>query len=283
MGVVCVLSKKMAEPEAEAENSITVALFQGYAEAGDVRRNVDTMKGRMREAKELGADVIVFPELFASDYYLTHDQMRQLAQASSGSIFLELSEHARETGIGVLYGYPELDNSKIYNSVQFIDKSGKSLANYRKTHLWLIDPSDNTEEVFEPGDDLSNVFEFCGVKIGLLICFDVEFSEAVRVLALRGADLVLVPTAVSTKFDISIISDVVVPSRAFENGVYVAYVNHSGGPQFAGASRCYGPTGEALISCGSEEGIFLTEVKALHEKSCYLTKRRPELYRVAMQ
>lgn len=262
-----------------AENSITIAIFQGHAELGEVRSNVENMKKQIKEAKKRGADLVVFPELFTTGYFLSREVMRKLAEKQDGSTFLELSECARETGIGVLYGYPELSASgdNVYNTIQFLDKSGKSLENYRKCHPW-IEHATSIETVFTPGDRLSNIFEFCGVKIGLLICYDVEFGETVRSHTVRGADVVLVPTACTNEYDMKFLSTSLVATRAFENGVYVAYVNYCGS-RFAGASRCYNPKGEALIACGEEEGLFLTEFKKIEEKQkVFLRKRRPELY-----
>ena len=268
-----------------------IAMFQGYAESANLEANVQKMKVKMLEGKKMGADVIVFPELFTTGYTLSQDCMKELAEKKDGKTFLELSQHARETDIAVLYGYPELveipsGNSKekiYYNSAQFIDKSGKSLANYHKTHPWIEE--DNVEGAFRAGESFSPVFEFCGVKIGLLICFDVEFCEAVRTLALQGAEVILVPTACNDSYDnMRIISEVIVAVRALENRVHVAYVNHCGG-KFGGLSRCCGPVGNTLVSAGiEEEGIFLAQIdpRSVNEPNnySYLNHRRPDLYRI---
>lgn len=195
----------------------------------------------------------------------------------------QLSHHASETGIAVLYGYPEVetsdDRSKVYNSAQFIDKGGASLANYRKTHLWI--GHTNTEAVFTLGESFQ-VFEFLGMKIGLLICSDVEFPEAVRTLTLRGAQVVLVPTACATENDSRFISETVVVSRAYENEVYVAYVNYNGcGSVFGGCTHCCGPDGKTVVSVGlEEEGILLAQIDTRQPKKIgHLAKRRPEIYK----
>lgn len=123
------------------------------------------------------------------------------------------------------------------------------------------------------------------MKIGLLICFDVEFCETVRTLALQGAQVILVPTACPDEFEydnMRFISEVIVAARAFENRVHVAYVNHSGG-KFGGLSRCCGPLGNSLVSAGiEEEGIFLAQIECTEDTSnnyCYLSHRRPDLYK----
>ena len=259
------------------QDSISVAIYQGSAEFGSVNANLDKMKEQIKEAKKLGADVIVFPELFTTGYFLSRELMRELAEKRDGNSFSELSACARENDIGVLYGYPELSENLVYNTVQFLDKSGNSLENYRKNHPW-IEHTTSIETVFTPGDRLSNVFEFCGLKIGLCICYEAEFPEIMRCLAVRGADVVFCPTACTNEYDMKFLCTSLVATRAFENGIYVAYINYCGG-KFAGESRCYGPKGEPLVACGAEEeGIFLTEFKKIKQKSAFLLKRRPELY-----
>ena len=262
--------------------SLSVALFQGHAEAGNLQSNVQKMKKQMAEAKKQSADLIVFPECFTTGDGLAHDCTRDLAEKRDGKTFVELSRFAQETGIAVLYGYPEVtgggDEGMIfYDSIQFIDKDGNSRANYHKTHLWVDEHK--SDGAFKAGEGFSPVFEFCGIKIGLLICFDVEFCEAVRMLALRGAEVILVPAAATIEYDIPFIANSLVASRALENGIHVAYVNHCGG-QFSGASSCYGPLGNMLVSAGTEEGLFLAQIDTQVKNSySYMPLRRPELYK----
>ena len=165
----------MAKPlnSVSSKPMMIVAMYQGPCGLGEVQRNLDNMKQQMASAKAMGADVIVFPELFTCGYMLSNDRMRDLAEKKDGKIFMELSQCAKNNDIGVLYGYSELEtNSHIYNSVQFINKSGVSLSNYRKTHLWRR--STDVEKVFTPGEDFAEPFEFCGMKVGLLICYDLR-------------------------------------------------------------------------------------------------------------
>lgn len=273
--------------ESILKKSITVAMFQGCAEDGNLQSNVQKIKNKMVEAKKMSVDVIVFPELYATGYNISYDCMRELAEKSSGRTFMELSQCAKEVGIAVLYGYAELveepaEEKVYYNSIQFIDKDGKSLANYRKTHPWVEEH--NIEGAFKAGESFSLVFDFCGVKIGLLICFDVEFCEAVRTLALQGAEVILVPTACTAEYNIRFRSEVLLPCRAFENRIHVAYVNHCGG-KFSGMSCCCGPLGNTLVSAGTEEeGIFLAQIDTCikgtsYDNYSYIAHRRPDLYR----
>lgn len=106
-----------------------------------------------------------------------------------------------------------------------------------------------------------------------------EFCEAVRTLALQGAEVIFVPTASTLHIN----SEVIVAARALENRIHVVYVNHCGG-KFDGLSRCCGPLGNTLASAGiEEEGIFLAlidpHVIIESPNYSYLNHRRPDLYR----
>jgi len=209
-----------------------IAFSQGVAKPGDVDHNLSKMKEQMLKAAEKGAELVIFPELFTSSYTLSHADMRKAAEEKDGHSFQELSAAAKQNDIAVLYGYPEVDplsgSQAVYNSIQLIDRDGRSLVNYRKLHPW-IDES-KIEEVFTAGSEYAEVVECCGMKVGILICYDVEFPESVRTFALRGAQLVAVPTAINLEYDSANIVSKLIPTRAMENRVHVAYVNHVGGP-----------------------------------------------------
>ena len=253
------------------------AFFQGAFENGNVEQNVAKMKTEIRRASALGAEMVIFPELCVSGYRVPSDLRRKLAEEKNGLSFQELSKTAEELKIAVLYGYPELDRSSgrevLYNSAQLIDKDGSSLANYRKTHLWIDE--EGYEEIFSYGDSFE-VVECCGIKMGLLICFDVEFPECVRELALRGAKLIAVPTAASELT----IATTLVACRARENGVYVVYVNLIGEPQLHGYSAAYNPDGDLQVLLTGEEQLALFEVDPLFQPACdFLSMRKPHIYR----
>ena len=257
--------------------SLNVAIFQGHAELGKKDSNIIKMKELMVEAKKKDADVLVFPELFTTGYFLPHDLMKELAEERSGHTFCELSQHSKDTGIAVLYGYPELDQTEkvYYNSAQFIDKQGQSLANYRKTHLWIDE--EQFEAAYTSGSSL-DVFEFCGFKIGILICFDAEFNEAVSNISMKGAKLILAPTASSRKFNLSPVVDFILPANCVTGCVSMAYVN-SCDDKLCGNSRVYDHTGKTLLSLGThEEGVFTVAIANHKESSYHLGSRRPELY-----
>ena len=259
-----------------------IALFQGEAKVGDVAHNLGRMKEQIQRASAVGAELIIFPELFLSGYQLGAQAMRGLAEERNGPSFQELSAAAKEANMAVVYGYPEVDHSTggdvYYNSAQLMDRNGKTLSNYQKVHLWVDEDNYAYEEVFTPGKEFAEVVECCGMKIGLLICYDIEFPEAARTLALRGAQLIAVPTASLANYPK--IKTLVVPTRAMENRVHVAYVSHTG-TVFSGMSCCCNPAGDCVAMAGSEE-VLLPAPVTLQDQSPFLypyfKDRRPELY-----
>lgn len=261
-----------------ATASALLALFQGIAINKDVKANLSKMREQTLNAKEAGANIIIFPELFLSGYLLKADDMKAAAQEKDGAAFKELAALAVETGVAILYGYSEkvtTDSDSIYyNSAQLINKEGQSILNHRKIHLWIDDAG--WEKVFTPAEKFSEVVECCGFKIGVLICFDVEFPESVRTLVLRGANLILTPTAVSENWTKELVG-YIIPARAYENRVSIAYVNNAG-HDFDGRSVCCDERGDAIVAAGKGEELLLANVKASGEESCHIKNRRPDLY-----
>ncbi|KAL5474953.1 hypothetical protein EMCRGX_G026988 [Ephydatia muelleri] len=257
-----------------------VALFQGSAKEGDVEANLSKMITWMQEASKRGAELIIFSELFVTDYVsMSEQELKTLTQQKDGPAFKRLSAAAKDNNIAVIYGYPEVEvvsgETCYYNSAQFIDSEGNSLVNYRKTHLWLCD-----KPIFTPGLEFS-VVEWNGIKVGLLICFDIAFPEPARILALKGAQLIVVPTAMTPEYiDAQIVGSCGIRVRAQENRVFVAYVNHSGGDYVGHSSLC-DPKGNVIVQAGAEETLLLSSVclDELQQVSFrYLPERRPRLY-----
>ena len=265
------------------KNEVVVGLFQGRAKNGDVKYNLGNMKKRVVGAAAAGAQLLIFPELFLSGYQVPGDEMKRLAEEREGPSFLELSQTARESTIAVLYGYPEVDHSSgapvYYNSAQLIDRDGTSLVNYRKTHLWISPVQPQYEAVFTAGSKLEDPVTCCGLNIGVLICMDLFFSEPLRCLALAGANFIAVPTANSLQYNRRR-SNFIVPTRALDNGAYVALVNHVGGG-LDGCTQFCDPEGTVVVYAGSdsEEALLLGNVSLpVVCRVNYLARRRPELY-----
>ncbi|KUL35133.1 carbon-nitrogen hydrolase [Streptomyces sp. NRRL F-4489] len=258
------------------------ALLQSSGRPGDVAHNLDLLAAAARDAAATGARLLVCPELFLTGYAIGAD-VHRLAEPADGPSARAIAEIATAHGLAILYGYPERAPERhgtVYNSAQLIGPDGIALANYRKTHLFGC----FEREWFTPGDQPVVQAELDGIRIGLLICYDVEFPENVRAHALAGTDLLLVPTAQMHPFQI--VPEQVIPVRAFENQMYVAYVNRVGAEgefEFVGLSCLAGPDGVVRARAGRAEQLvqaavdpaFLAEAR---ENNPYLRDRRPELY-----
>jgi predicted amidohydrolase len=257
-----------------------LAVCQHPGAAGRKADALAAMRAAVAEASGRGAGLVIFPELFLTGYHLG-GATRDLAEPADGPSAAEVSAMARRAGTAVLYGYPERDGERVFNSARLIDRRGRPIADYRKTHLY----GRAEKEVFRPGDGLI-LAELDGLKVGILICYDVEFPEAVRALALAGADLVAVPTALIEPYEV--VATTLVPARAFENQLYIAYASLCGreaGLGYCGLSCIVGPDGRDLARAGRGPELIMADldpaaIPAGRRSNPYLADRRPGLYAV---
>lgn len=251
-----------------------LALFQNDSQAGDVARQLAAL-GDTLHALQGRADLLVTPELFMTGYRLAPALLRHLAEPADGAFAAAVRALARETGIAVLYGFPERAGETVFNAVQAIGADGNSLALYRKLHL----PGDDERAAFATGAHIVT-FELLGFKIAPLICYDIEFPEPARACVTAGADLVLAPTALRQHW--GEIADQVIPVRARENGAFVAYCNFAGVEadwHYAGLSSICGPDGAVLAKAGAGAAVIVAEldhaaVAAARARLPYLQDRR---------
>ncbi|MCO7564319.1 carbon-nitrogen hydrolase family protein [Pseudomonas sp. S 311-6] len=258
-----------------------IALFQGTPRPLDVPGNLERLQQQAQLAAARGAQLLVCPEMYLSGYNIGAEAVQRLAEPDDGPSAMSVVEIAQAHRIAIVYGYPErAEDGAVYNSVQLIDAHGRSLCNYRKTHLF----GELDRAMFSPGADHFPVVELDGWKLGMLICYDIEFPENARRLALAGAELILVPTANMTPYDF--ICQVTVRARAQENQCYLVYANYCGAEgeiQYCGQSSIIGPDGSLLAMAGRSECQLLAEL----EHECvvqgraafpYLTDLRRELH-----
>ncbi|WP_308817615.1 carbon-nitrogen hydrolase family protein [Pseudonocardia alni] len=253
-----------------------VALLQTVSRPCDVGGNL----ARLAEAcAAADADLLVTPEMFLTGYDIGADAVAALAEPADGPSADAVAAIARTSGTAVLYGYPERHGGRVANAVALVGPDGTRLAGYRKTHLFgALDRA-----CFTASDTPPAVVTWNGWGLGLLVCYDVEFPETVRALALAGADAVLVPTANMLPYDH--VPRVLIPARAWENQVYVAYANWcgtEGSLTYGGLSCVAGPAG-AVVRAGRDPELLVAELdrSALavsRRANPYLADRRPDLY-----
>lgn len=257
-----------------------VALYQCQPLPLDIPANLQRLQAIATQAKD-NVDLLVLPEMFLTGYNIGAKAVAELAQAQDGVAAQQIAELAKANHMAIVYGYPERgEDGHIYNSVQLIDAHGESLCNYRKTHLF----GELDRTMFSQGPDAFPVVDLEGWKLGLLICYDLEFPENARRLALAGAELIVVPTANMAPYDF--IADVTVRSRAFENQCYVAYANycgHEGDIHYCGHSSVAAPNGVQIALAQNEEMLIVATLDSQQlldakDGNFYLADRRPELY-----
>ncbi|WP_185031090.1 carbon-nitrogen hydrolase family protein [Streptomyces candidus] len=265
---------------------LRIALLQSSGRPGSVAANLKVLDEAAGRAAAAGAALLVCSEMFLTGYAIGED-VRRLAESADGDAADAVADIAARHGLAIVYGYPERDGAggeRVFNSAQLIDSSGTRLANYRKTHLFGGFEQDH----FTPGEQSVVQADLGGLRVGLMICYDVEFPENVRAHALAGTDLLLVPTAQMHPFQF--VAESLVPVRAFENQMYVAYVNRTG-PEgegaeafdFVGLSCLASPDGATRLRAGRGEELVVGEVdpellRSSRETNPYLRDRRPGLY-----
>ncbi|PWJ07199.1 carbon-nitrogen hydrolase [Streptomyces sp. NWU49] len=255
------------------------ALLQSSGRPGSVVENLKVLDEAAGRAAAAGAGLLVTSEMFLTGYAIG-DDIARLAEPADGDAADAVAETAARHGLAVAYAYPERAGDAVFNSVQLVCADGTRLANYRKTHLFGRFEHDH----FTPGDRPVVQAELNGLTVGLLICYDVEFPENARAHALAGTDLLLVPTALMHPFPF--VAESVVPVRAFENQMYVAYVNRVGREgefEFVGLSTLAGPDGIARARAGRAEELVLADadpvfLAASRENNPYLEDCRPGLH-----
>ena len=257
-----------------------LAIFQMNSVDRSVAENAALFDQACADAKSQNADLIIFPEMALSGYNIGAERIRRLAEPRNGPMVQTLRDMAKRHRIGVLCGFPERDDERVFNSTALINATGSVLSICRKAHLF----GEVDRAAFSPADNLCPLVQLGDWTVGLAICYDVEFPELIRAYALAGADIVLVPTANMLPY-IGVATRVV-PTRAEENEIYVAYANRvgiEGTFEYCGLSCVTGPDGnDAARASSSEEMIFAVvsknEIRRVRSSLSHIKDRRIDLY-----
>ena len=223
--------------------------------------NIKKIKELVVKAQMQKADLVVFPELCLTGY-VVRDQIYELAETIPGSSTRRIEAIAKEKGVHIVFGMPELSEktkATIFNTAVFIGPEGL-IGKYRKMYL----PNHSVFEekrYFRPGYQAA-AFDTPIGKIGLCICYDIFFPEVIRLTRLRGSQLVICisasPAIRRNYFEI------LTAARALENTAFLAYVNLVGvedGMQFWGGSRLVNPTGDIVARAKyDEEDLVICDI-----------------------
>jgi predicted amidohydrolase len=238
-----------------------IALAQISCRREDKKANLQKIEEYAKKAKKQNAELVVFPELSLTGYTV-RDEIYELAEKIPGPSTSIIEKLAKEIGIHVIFGMPELSEkteATVYNSAVLVGPEG-FIGKYRKMYL----PTHSVFEekrYFRPGYEVGAFKTELG-KIGLTICYDIFFPEVIRLTRLEGAKLIVCisasPAIRRTYFE------TLTTARAIENAAFLAYVNLVGledGLQFWGGSRLIGPNGNIIAKAEyDEENLVVGEI-----------------------
>jgi len=262
---------------------VRLGLYQGYGTAGNmeaVQANLAVLQDVARKAAGYGVHLLSFPELYLSGYDVTDaETAHNLAEdIQSAGILDAVAATAKANALAIICPYPEAatvaGERRYYDSIAVFGPTGESLKNYRKTHLWGGDERNNWSfgYVYPEEGEAYSVFEVNGLRVGVLNCYEAEFPELSRILALKGAQLVVIPTAADEytvlrtgELTMTPYPDVqfLIKSNAYHNNIFCAYSNRRGVETLDGK-----PVGGYLgNSCLADpHGNFLIPVMTLPPK-----------------
>lgn len=267
-----------------------VACVQMDCTIGEPETNRRKIVERVREARERGAHLVIFPECALTGYcFDSLEEAAQFAEPLDGDSAGTIASVCEETDAHAVVGFIEKDGDKYYNSAMLVGPKGL-IGSYRKIHLPFL----GVDRYLTPGNCPFHLFDLPFGKIGINICYDASFPEASRVLKLLGAELIVLPTnwppgAWRTP-------EFVVNTRAQENHIFFAAANRVGterGWNFIGRSKVLDCSGDTLVEAGGEgEEIIIAELdlklannnRIVNVAGAYeidrMADRRPELYKL---
>ena len=231
------------------------ALAQFAPRLADKEANLALMIDYMKEAKKQQADVIVFPELGLTGYSVG-EQLDVIAETLDGPSIQRLQTECRKNGIAAVVSFPERNGNRFHISAVWITENGTRAGVYRKTHLFSTE-----KNYFTPGQEWPVVETRFG-RIGMMICYDLEFPEVARLLRLNGAEMIVVNTANMVPYQRY--QQVFMQSRAMENEIPLVICNRlgqEGDLEFFGDSMAVDHEGNILLHMGQEEGVQSVDVR----------------------
>lgn len=259
--------------------SLKLAVWQAASTPADIDANITALDTAAADAAAQGAQLLVTPEMFITGYNIG-EQLLPLAKTQP---LERVREIAARHSLAIVAGGPEWHSTlkTVTNSAWFVGADGKVLAKHRKVQLYgMLDA-----EHFEPGTRPHTSVDYAGFRIAMLVCFDVEFPEAVRAAAQHGAHVLAVPTANMAPF--TFVNEHLIRVRAWENSMYIAYANQVGddnGVHYVGRSVIASPFGEHLAqgTPAGDELLFATVSSAQCDEASaqnpYLTELNREVF-----
>jgi predicted amidohydrolase len=262
--------------------TLKVGLIQMDCELNQKESNLQKALAYVDQIAD-NVDVICFPELFTTGYHLKTlaSHLDELAETIPGPTVYQFQEKAKQYKSAIIGNIIEKDEAQsgvFYDTTFVINEHGEYQGKYRKVHLY---PTEH--QYFRSGSQLP-VFEICGVKIGNAICYDHGFEEMFRILAMKGAEVIFIPSVIPKNYEYLL--NLRTCARAQDNQLFTVAINRVGvedGTEYCGLSKIANPRGEVICEAGDKEEIVigtieLTQIGKEREQEPILRSRRPELY-----
>jgi len=258
-----------------------IAAVQFDPKLGELGKNLERILQELARAAEAGARLVVFPECALSGYGFAsrEEGLKHAVAIESNEVRAVVSACAAHRCF-CIFGFLECDGTRLYNACVLTGPEGV-IGTYRKVHLPFL----GIDMFADSGDRPFAVHDAGGLKVGMHICYDGSFPETARVLALLGADLLVLPTNWPTHSECA--AEHMIPTRAMENTVYAMAVNRVGqesGFQFIGGSSIVDPSGKVLARAGADtEEVLLADIdpEVARRKRLVRVPGRHEINRIA--
>ncbi len=268
--------------------TVRVAACQIDPTIGEVEANLDRISRAVAEAAEGGARLAVLPEAAITGYaFASLDEARPVARQAAALGETRLRQLAAAHDMAIVCGTLEAVGDEVFNAAHLVTPDGRHHL-YRKMHLPFL----GVDRFVTPGPEPPFVVEAAGMRVGLLICYDLRFPEAARVCALDGADIICLPTNWPVGVDFH--PDLFAPARAAENHCYLLAADRVGterGTTFMGRSVFVDPDGTRVgVASDTDEELLYGEVDVAAARATHVQRlpgehewdtigdRRPGLY-----
>lgn len=252
----------------------------------DIDVNFQKSLAFMCDAAKQRVDIICFPEVQLSPFFAQYekkDVLRYVIDKNSRYIS-EMQSLCKETGIYACPNFYIEDNGKRYDMSLLIDDNGSIIGEQKMVHIAQCEYF-YEQDYYTPSEEGFHVFDTKFGKIGIVVCFDRHYPESIRTEAIRGAELVIIPTA-NTIAEPSELFQWEVRVQAFQNSVNIAMCNRVGKEDkmmFSGESVVCNYDGDIISVAGTDETLLISEVdlsaaSEKRKKKPYTSLRRPDLY-----
>ena len=266
-----------------------IALIQNHC-SPDRDENLGRALDSMEQAKESGADMVVFPELAVDRFFPQHEEWnaREIAEPIPGPTTKAIGAKAKSLSLVTVLNHSRGPGAGPYSdSSPVFDPDGMLLGATRMVHITAY-PSFQEKAYYTPGDPGARVYDTAIGRVGVAICYDRHYPEYMRALGVHGAQLVAIPQAGAMDEWPDGLFEAEVQTAAFQNGYFAALCNRVGKEErltFGGESFVVDPSGR-VVTRGLEleddlvlADLDLSQCATSHARTLFWRDRRPELYR----